>query len=88
MGYSVSCCGLLGLGDGIALRVVAGLVGEVVNSLGLALRVGVGVRAANHDDVVGLILLIEGLLQLAVLVAADAVFSLEAIKIIININIL
>lgn len=58
----------------------AGLVGVVVDGLNAAFLVGVGVRAADGDDVVGLVLLVEHLLQFTVLVAGGAVLGFEAVR--------
>lgn len=80
--YSVStgreCLLPSGFRDRVALSVKAGLISEVVDSLGLALGVGVGVAAPDDDHGMRLVLFIEGFLQLAILVARDSIFGLEA----------
>lgn len=59
---------------------VAGLVGEVVDGLHLALLVGVRVGATDDDHGVRLVLLVEGFLQLSILLTVDSILSLEATK--------
>lgn len=56
------------------------LVSVVVDGFGLAFGVGVGVGTTDYDDVTGLVLLVEDLLQFTVLVTGDAVLGFKAGK--------
>lgn len=68
------------LGDGISFRVVAVLVSVVVNALGLALRINVTVGAADYNDAVGLVFLINNILQLTLLLAGGAFLGLVTVE--------
>ena len=69
-----------GLGDGVSLSLVTVLVSDVVDKDGLAGLIGVAVGAADDNNLVGLVLLIQDFLHLTFLAADDAVRGFITVK--------
>lgn len=60
---------------------VTGLISKVGDGYGLALLIGVAVGTTDNDDIDGLVLLINSLLQCTLLLAGDAIIGLESVEI-------